>query len=475
MPFTSPLYYAFLLLTAVVAFQSPKRHRATILLFASYVFYCSYDPRFLVFILTTTMVGYAAARFMETQRAERKRALALTLAIAVELALLGFTKYWNPLATATGWFSTLAILVPLGISFYTFQSIGYLVDVHRRTIAVEKNPARYALFLSFFPHLLAGPIEPARNFLPQLQVEPPFEAKRAWFGVMLIAVGLFKKFVIADRVAPVVALVFDNAAQHGGLGSALGVVLARYQIYADFSGYTDIALGSAQILGYQLSPNFRRPFFADSISEYWRRWHISLSQWIRDYVFFPLATSPLRRLGVPGLLVITFVILGLWHGASLNFVLYGLWQGVFVGIDVATKRTRTRFYERSGLSRFPKFLGAICILATFFLLVVPPTLFFRSPTFSTSLSLLHELAKPWRWSDLSFVMGSAFLKGSLGIAGAGIVGLEFMDWLQEKSDLQEYLWHRSRWYFAAAVGGLFAVTLLFGIFAENVPFIYLRF
>jgi alginate O-acetyltransferase complex protein AlgI len=475
MAFTSPFYYIFLLLTAVVAFHSPKGIRTTILLLASYAFYCSYDPRYIFFILTTTVTGYAAAHVMDRARAEKTRTLALTFAIAVELALLGFTKYWNPLATATNWFGTLAILVPLGISFYTFQSIGYLVDVHRRTIEVERNPARYALFLSFFPHLLAGPIEPARHFLPQLQSPPLYDSKRAWFGVMLIAVGLFKKFVIADRVAPVVALVFGNPAQHGGLGSAIGILLARYQIYADFSGYTDIALGSAQILGYRLTQNFHRPFFADSISDYWRRWHISLSQWIRDYVFFPAATTPLAGLGVPGLLVFTFVILGLWHGASINFLIYGLWQGVFVALDVTTKRVRSRFYEACGLTRFPKLLRTICIAVTFFLLVVPPTLFFRAANFPTSLTLLHALAQPWRLSDLSFVMSNQYLREGLGIAVAGIFGLELMDWWQEKWDLQQRIWAISRWLFAAAAGAVLLATLMFGFFAENVPFIYMRF
>ncbi|MFA6236999.1 MAG: MBOAT family O-acyltransferase [Bacteriovorax sp.] len=408
---------------------------------------------------------------------EKRKKVALYFALFTELMLLGLTKYWNPLAQSTGIFSPINILIPLGISFYTFQSVGYIFDVYRGKLQVELNFPRYALFLSFFPHLLAGPIEPAQHFLPQIQKSKSFEARSLAFGIILILAGLFKKLVIADRLGPIVNLVFDNPKEHFGLGIAFATLLARYQIYCDFSGYTDIAIGSAMMFGFKLTENFNRPFFSSSISEYWRRWHMSLSTWIRNYIFYPLIISSASRLGFSGLIIVTFLALGLWHGGSINFLLYGLLQGVFIVIDAKTKNLRSHFYQKSGLNRYPRLLNSLCIFITFFFIIVPPTLFFRSTHFDTSVILIKNLAShTWSFTDLTFIFRNSYLTQNLLIAGCSIVLLEFADWIQKaKYNVAEYIWSKPIWIFCTIMILCLILILIFGKLETNSSFIYTQF
>ncbi|MEK6628663.1 MAG: MBOAT family O-acyltransferase [Bdellovibrionota bacterium] len=402
------------------------------------------------------------------------RTAILTGALGVEFIILGTTKYWNPIAKSTDWFGPFDILVPLGISFYTFQTVGYLFDIYRNRLPPEKHFFRYALFLSFFPHLLAGPIEPAQSFLPQLQRYVQFEKKVFVLGCLLIIFGLFKKLVIADHLSPIVSLIFDQPDGHKGLAVALGLFFARYQIYCDFSGYTDIALGSAQVLGFQLSPNFKRPFFANSITEYWRRWHMSLGIWIRQYIFYPLVSTSFSRFGVHGLILLTFLVLAIWHGGTLNFLIYGIWHGSFVIIDLKTKELRQRFYHFSGASKHPKILHFLAVLATFFLIVVPPTLFFRATSFDQSIILLQNLIiGNWEFSDLKFINESLMLTYHLKVALCALAGLELMQWLYEVKKINLTNWSFRRLY--ACLVLLALIIVLYGHFVNNTKFIYMQF
>lgn len=474
MSFTSVYYYLFLMITAIVYFQMPVRFRTYVLLTASYFFYISYEPRAIFFILTTTIISYTSAMVIFRCNSQRVRLAALTFALGTEILLLSMTKYWNPIAQATGWLRPLDILVPLGISFYTFQTIGYLFDVYRKRITAEYNFWRYALFLSFFPHLLAGPIEPSQHFLPQLQRHTQFEKKALALGILLLFIGLFKKMVIAEHLAPIVNLIFDEPDKHLGLAVALGLFLARYQIYSDFSGYTDIALGSARILGFQLSPNFNNPFFSSSISEYWRRWHMSLGNWIRQYIFYPLVSTPFSRIGVHGLILLTFFVLGLWHGGTINFIIYGLWHGIFVILDVKTKNLRLRFYEFIRLSQHPKLLQTIAVLMTFFLIVVPPTLFFRSLSLNNSLILIQNMfSTQWQLSDLQFINSSLMLSYHLKVALIAIAGLELSHWWHTKKQFEFSNWSLRKLYGCSLLLAL--AIVLFGYFVNDSKFIYMQF
>jgi alginate O-acetyltransferase complex protein AlgI len=255
----------------------------------------------------------------------------------------------------------------------------------------------------------------------------------------------------------------------------LAVFLARYQIYCDFSGYTDIALGSAQILGFKLTENFNRPFFSRSITEYWQRWHMSLAQWIRRYIFYPLVSTPVARFGVHGLVLITFLVLGLWHGGTVNFLIYGLWQGLFVILDSSTKTLRHQFYSWTGFSRYPKSLNAVAILGTFFLIVVPPTLFFRATDFSTAHILFKNVFLGWSMSDLSNLFQSEFVVYSLKIGIGCIVLLELMSWLSYKYELQEKFMKKSEWPVVFFWFCLVLLIFIFGYFETNSKFIYMRF
>jgi alginate O-acetyltransferase complex protein AlgI len=477
MSFTSLSYYLFLAISLIVFFNAPKRWRHPILIIANFVFYLSFNPRYVVFILTTIFVSYFSARVMCLTNSSTRKKIALYIALSIELVLLSLTKYWNPFVQATHIFSPIRILIPLGISFYTFQSLGYLLDVYRGLIKAELNLPRYIIFISFFPHLLAGPIEPAQHFLPQIQNSNPLDRKSLAFGILLILTGLFKKLVIADQIGPIVDLVFNNPQLHHGMAIAFATFLARYQIYCDFSGYTDIALGSAMMFGYNLSINFNRPFFSTSISEYWRRWHISLTNWIRKYVFYPLLTTPATLLGIYGIILITFLVLGLWHGGTFNFLLYGIIQGMLIILDISTKDLRQKIYLKTGLSTYPRFLNSFCISFTFIFLIVPPTLVFRSPYFATSLLLIKNLTSiSWSFSQLAFIFNNENLKNCLITAISGIILFEFVDWIQKtKFNIAEFIWLKP-FYFYYTVIFLFLLTILFlGKFETGSRFIYTQF
>lgn len=476
MSFTSPLYYLFLALSVTIYFSLAPRWRPYLLIVSSYVFYLSFNPGSVIFILSTTLVSYFCARSMTQASSQGQKKLALGLALAVEIFLLSLTKYWNPVAEASGLLSPIDILIPLGISFYTFQSIGYLFDVYNGTIKAELNFTRYALFLCFFPHLLAGPIEPAQNFLPQLRENKSYDKKAIALGALFIMTGLFKKLVIADRFGPIVKLVFENPGEHKGMGIALATILARYQIYFDFSGYTDIALGSAMMFGFKLTSNFNRPFFSRSIVEYWRRWHISLSSWIRNYIFYPMLTTSVSKIGVSGIVLLTFLILGLWHGATVNFIIYGLIQGVLVIADHKTKSLRLRFYQKSCLNQFPNVLSTLNILITFFILIVPPTIFFRSSHLSEALLLIKNVSiYPWRISDLGFLLHDNLMVNSLMISLSSLVVVELVDWVQKKRfNLAEFVVAKAILFYLVLM--LFFIAILgLGIFDSNSMFIYTKF
>ncbi len=475
MSFVSISYYLFLFLTTIVYYAIAPKYRTWVLLIASYIFYTSYDYRFLYFILTTTIVSYLVSLFMSKTENQRHRRSALYFGLGVEFGILFFTKYFSVIWESFDFRNPIHILVPLGISFYTFQTVGYLFDVYRRQIEPEKNYIQYSLFLSFFPHLLAGPIESAQSFLPQIQKASAFQSRNIFLGITLILIGLFKKLVIADRISHIVNLVFNSPEQYQGSAVGLAVFLARYQIYCDFSGYTDIALGSAQILGFKMTENFKRPFFSRSITEYWQRWHMSLAQWIRRYIFYPLVSTPVARLGVHGLILITFLVLGLWHGGTVNFLIYGLWQGLFVILDSSTKNLRQQFYSRLGLDLYPKALNTVAILGTFFLIVVPPTLFFRATDFSIAQLLITKVFLGWSLSDLSSILQSEFIVYSLKVGIGFIVLLEFVSWLEEKYDLRKKLIEKSEWTVVFFWFLLAICILMFGYFETDSKFIYMRF
>jgi D-alanyl-lipoteichoic acid acyltransferase DltB (MBOAT superfamily) len=333
--FDSPVYYLFLTLVVVIYWRLARRAQNLLLLAASYFFYGWWDWRFLILIAVSTVVDFFCARIIDRSEDLVKRRLLLALSLTINLGFLGFFKYFNFFEDSLVQLlhalrfenfnrTVLSIVLPPGISFYTFQEVAYIVDVHNRRLRPAASLVDYALFVSVFPHLIAGPIQRPSHLLPQVQRERTFHPHRFFDGVMLILCGLFRKCVVADNCA-----LLANAAFNGRLGQpnvavlAVGCYAFAWQIYGDFSGYSDIARGSAQLLGLHFMVNFRQPYLAASLQDFWRRWHISLSTWLRDYLYIPLGGSRHGELKTHRNLLVTMLLGGLWHGANWTFVVWG--------------------------------------------------------------------------------------------------------------------------------------------------------
>jgi len=329
--------FACLLCVSILFLLMVKNNRARkiYLLLASYYFYAYWDWRFLSLILISTLCDFLVGQGLKRTDDHRRRRYLLLTSLVVNLGILGFFKYYNffiesfeTLLSPLGWnLGTLNIILPVGISFYTFQTLSYTIDVYRRRLTPCEDLPDFALFVGFFPQLVAGPIVRAADFLPQLSTPRKLSWLRAFQGIRQFIFGLFKKVFIADKLAFFVDEVFANAGAYDAATSWLVVLCYAVQIYCDFSGYSDMAIGTARLLGYDLKENFRHPYIAVDMGDFWRRWHISLSTWLRDYLYIPLGGNRkgMRRTYLN--LMVTMVLGGLWHGAALNFVFWGAWHG----------------------------------------------------------------------------------------------------------------------------------------------------
>lgn len=339
MIFNSYQYLVFFMVIFILYFIFSSRYRWVLLLIGSYYFYMSSNPKYVIFILFSTILTYFFALKMEKIGNSSIRKKYLIFCLIVNIFALLFFKYFNffniniqLLAEKLNFnwkIPNLKYVMPLGISFYTFQTTGYLIDVYKKKSVAEKSLGKYALFVIFFPLVLAGPIERSTNFLKQLDKKVYFDYERIKDGLLLILWGLFKKIVIADRLAALVNNVFNNVENYRGFPLIIASVFFTFQIYCDFSSYSDIAVGTARVLGYSLIRNFNTPYFSKSIGEFWRRWHISLSTWFRDYLYIPLGGNRVTKQRKYLNLMIVFLISGLWHGANWTFILWGALHGVY--------------------------------------------------------------------------------------------------------------------------------------------------
>lgn len=333
MLFNSLSFAVFLPIVFSIYWLLPHKYRWVLILAASYYFYMSWNARYIVLIFFTTCVSYGAARFLENEENPKIKKLILGVSALLCLLVLFFFKYFNFVSESVtsflGIFAirlnplTLKLALPVGISFYTFQTLSYVIDVYRGQIPAEKHFGYYAAFVSFFPQLVAGPIERASNLMPQIKEEHTFDYDNAVYGLKLMAWGLFKKMVIADTLANYVSAVYDAPGTKAGFALILATFFFAFQIYCDFSGYSDIAVGTAKLFGIHLSTNFKSPYFSQSVKEFWSRWHISLSTWFRDYVYIPLGGNRTKKARHAWNLFITFLLSGLWHGADWTFVVWG--------------------------------------------------------------------------------------------------------------------------------------------------------
>ena len=426
MVFNSLQFLAFFPVVALGSFAVPRRMQWVWLLASSYYFYMCWNAQYALLIALSTVVTYGCALFVEQMRGRVLRRAVLVFGLAVNLGILGFFKYYNFFGdTLSRVFGALGVslhipaldvLLPVGISFYTFQALGYMIDVYRGDIQAERNLLRYALFVSFFPQLVAGPIERSKNLLRQVNEPHAFDYRRVMDGLLIMLLGFFEKLIVADRASIYVNAVYGQWHQAAGWQLALATVVFAFQIYGDFGGYSHIAIGAAKVLGYDLMENFRQPYFAGSIREFWRRWHISLSTWFRDYVYIPLGGSRVSALRRAANLMITFTISGLWHGASLNFVFWGALNGAMQIAEGVLPKRRTQ-----GRSRVLRMLYT-------FALIDLTWLFFRASSLTAAVRMLTRMvtafAAPAAATGFSWAQTLVLL--------AGIAALLLIDALHER-------------------------------------------
>lgn len=460
MTFHSIEFFILFLSVLYLYFALPTSWRNPLLLIASATFYMWWRPLYIVFILFSVTVDYFVALRLDKQDSPGRRRFLLITSLVSNLGLLFFFKYWDfasrTLASLVGaagvaWEPPLLELVlPIGISFHTFQALSYTIDVYRGESPVERSLPRLWLFVLFFPQLVAGPIERARNLLPQFSEHHAFDGERVSSGLRLMLWGLVKKVALADHLAAFADPVFERPRDYQGLEIAAAAYAFAFQIYADFSAYSDIAVGAATALGFRLMNNFDRPYLAASPAEFWRRWHISLSTWFRDYVYVPLGGSRGGGARWAAAILGTFLLSGLWHGARWTFVLWGAYHGLLILL--------WRGAEKLPGPTLPR---ALKILATFHLGVLGWILF-RAPSLEAAATFVSRL------------FTEPFL-AARGVSPAALwcaAGVLILLWVDARPDLRERPWRTPLRWAAYATGAL----LVLGAAREvSIPFIYFQF
>jgi alginate O-acetyltransferase complex protein AlgI len=487
MLFNSLEFLVFFPIVTLLYFTIPHRWQWLWLLTVSCLFYMWAVPVYIVFLAVSVLIDFFAAQAVEAAVGKRKK-LFLMLSIISNLTLLGIFKYYNffvgnlaALAHLLGWqYQTphFNVLLPIGISFYTFQTLSYTFEVYRGHCRAQRHFGRFALFVTFFPQLVAGPIERPQDLLPQFEQEHRFEYRRVVFGLQLMVWGMFKKVVIADNFAKLVNPVYADPHSFNGLQLFIATALFPSQIYCDFSGYSDIALGAAQVMGFSLTPNFRQPFLSRSLAEFWKRWNITIMNWFRDYIYATLRKpqEPVWKKQLKQLFV--FLLSGLWHGADWTFVVWGGVNGLYLIIGKLTVKIRKQIAAWCRLTKYPVLQSRIQIVITF-VLVVYSSIFFRAQSFADGIYIAgHWFEKP------NYLQSFQLLKQSLATVFAGkfeflftlamAVILMSIETQQRQNSLRERISRLPaivRWSLYA---GFILFILLFGEYGGS-RFIYFQF
>ena len=476
MLFNSLSFLIFLPIVLIGYYSLAHRGQNYLLLAASLFFYACWDWRFLSLLFITMVVDYFVADYLERLQLEgapeRKRKWVLAVSMFSNLAMLGFFKYFNffadsmhDLLTMAGWnvqMSTLNIILPVGISFYTFQSMSYTIDVYRGELPATRHFLDFALFVSFFPHLVAGPIMRAVDLIPQILRPRHTTVDQIFDGLHLIMWGFFKKVFVADNLAPIANAIFSEQSP-SGFRTLIGVYAFAWQIYCDFSGYTDIARGVAKLMGFELILNFNLPYFSTSPKEFWTRWHISLSSWLRSYLYFPLGGNRGSEAQTYRNLMLTMILGGLWHGAAWNFVLWGIYQGGMLVIHRLTEPWLDRWFTfRDPFTRGVWFAVRVVIM---FHLTCYGWLLFRATSFSQIVGMTASLAHPLQGFDPSLAWKVALFSGPLLV-------IQCIQYFSGKLQFLDF-----RWVPLEAKAVCYAAILYLIIFRAAQPqsFIYFQF
>lgn len=423
MIFNSLAFLVFITLFFPTYFFLKGRSRLLFCLASSYFFYGWWDWRFLTLIITSTLIDYYVGLKLENTDDQPKRKQLLIASIIVNLGFLAFFKYFNfftdsfaVLAASFGWdpgWNTLNIILPVGISFYTFQSMSYTIDVYNKKIPIEPNFLRFATYIAFFPQLVAGPIVRARDFLPQFKTDKKFEWDRMISGSGQVLWGFFKKVAVADSLAPFVDQCFMAPEGFSAMHLTIGVIFYSFQIYCDFSGYSDIAIGLARIMGFDFPDNFKTPYFSKDFSEFWKRWHITLSSWLQDYLYIPLGGNRYGTFKTYRNLMITMLLGGLWHGASWVFVFWGFLHGSYL---VVQRLIGKKFGRLLNVLHTPKVLQVGINIFIVYILTSLAWIFFRSPDFETAMQVITGIANFQSFTFASIINKFVVLKGGILIA-----------------------------------------------------------
>jgi alginate O-acetyltransferase complex protein AlgI len=490
MLFNSLQFVFFFPVVTVGYFWLPHRVRWLWLLAASCVFYMAFVPIYILILAITIAIDYVAALLIDKAEG-RARLRYLVISIFSTCAVLFVFKYFNffnsNFLAAAQFFQlnypapVLDVLLPIGLSFHTFQSLSYVIEVYRGNQRPERHFGIYALYVMFYPQLVAGPIERPQHLLHQFREVHSFDYQRVANGLKLMAWGMFKKVVIADRLALLVNAVYGNPQAHDGPALVVATIFFAFQIYCDFSGYSDIAIGAAQVMGFRLVDNFNRPYSARGIADFWHRWHISLSTWFRDYVYIPLGGNRVSRPRWYLNLLLTFTISGLWHGANWTYVFWGLLNGMYLVAEHATAGLRAHAFKYTGLDRFPAVRSTMAISATFGL-VCFAWIFFRARSLSDAWYIVTHLAAndsmaldlAW-WSAFLTVEKSGMTIFDFVLAIAAIAFMEVFHFVQGHSTVRTMLVTRP-WPIRYGFYYLLVTSVLvLGVFQTPQAFIYFQF
>lgn len=493
MLFNSVHFLIFLPLVVLLYYIIPHRFRWICLLVASYYFYMSWNPIYAILIIFTTGINYIASLLMAKTTSKKKKKLFLLLGLLSSLSVLFIFKYYNFLnEVGINLLSyvgikvaplTLKLILPVGISFYTFQTLSYTIDVYRGETKVEKHFGIFALYVSFFPQLVAGPIERSTNLLPQFRKKHYFDGYKIREGVIQMLWGLFKKMVIADRFALFVNTVYSDVYVQPGWVMLLSTLFFAIQIYCDFSGYSDIAIGAAKCMGFDLMQNFDRPYLAISLKQFWARWHISLSTWFKDYLYIPLGGNRVKKARNIFNILLTFTVSGLWHGANITFIIWGFFHAFFQVIENATKKTRDnmwRFFKlhKSFIRKFIGWAVTFCVVSLLWVV-------FRAQNMNDAIYIYKSIAKSVlngnSTGDIAWMSPYIF---ELGLnkpqLTAGLIAIAILlivELLQCKTSILDNMKkrHFTVWWVAIII--LVVAIALFGIYGnlEAQQFIYFQF
>lgn len=477
MLFNSFEFLIFFPVVTLLFFVLPHKFRWFLLLAASCIFYSFFIPEYLLILIFTIIIDYFAGIWIENAQGE-KRKMALAISIIANVGVLAIFKYYNFLIGSVNSvlnglhsdtsFDLLKIILPIGLSFHTFQAMSYTIEVYRGNQKAERHFGIYSLYVMFYPQLVAGPIERPQNVIHQFYEKHEFDYERVKSGLRLMLWGMFKKVVIADRLGVFVDLVYNNPTQYKGLPLAVATLFFTFQIFCDFSGYSDIAIGSARVMGFDLMKNFDRPYFSKTISEFWKRWHISLSTWFRDYLYIPLGGNRVPTFRRYFNLFFVFMVSGLWHGASWHYVIWGALHGVYLIFGQLTKPFQKYTQKLFGDTFFDKLFHSIST----FVFVYFAWIFFRANTNSDAIYIAKNLlaSNSHSFQEVIQLIGNQ----EIILLLISFLIMETVHWLQRGKDFGKVVETWSKWQKYGAYYALLFLILCFGVYNKT-QFIYFQF